>query len=96
MPGDQLPVPAQQRLRRDDPDPQHVTRQHPGERRQNKPVLRLQPRTSHLPSQHRHLVTQHQQFHVLRHLTTTTGHHQSQHDSEGRIDCAEEHLDDHA
>jgi hypothetical protein len=68
---DQLPVPAQQRLRSHDPRPQHLARQHPGTRRQNQPVLRLQPRAGHLPPQHRHLMPQHQQLDVLRRLAAT-------------------------
>ena len=59
MPSDQAPVPAQKGLRRHDPDSQQIARQHPGERRQHETVLRLQPRTSYLPAQHRHLMTQH-------------------------------------
>jgi 3-oxoacyl-[acyl-carrier-protein] synthase III len=41
-------------------------------------------------------VTQHQQFDILRRLTTTTSHDESQQHSKGRIQSTEEHLDDHA
>ena len=82
---DQLPVPTKQRLRSHDPHPQEFSRQHPGQRDQHKAVLRLQPRTGHLPAQHRHLRSQHKQFDVLRRLTTTAGHQKIEQHPQGRI-----------
>jgi hypothetical protein len=93
---DQLPVPTKQPLRRHDPRPQHLARQHPGKRGQHEAVLRLQPRTSHLPTQHRNLMPQHQQFDVLRRLATAAGHDESKQHPEGRIQSAEQHSNDHA
>jgi hypothetical protein len=92
MPSDQLPVPAQKRPRRHNPHPQQIPRQ----RRQHEPVLRLQQWTSHLPTQHRHLMTQDQQLDVLRRLTTPTDHDERQQQSEDRRKSAEQHHDDHA
>jgi len=52
---------------------------------QHEPVLRLQPRTSHLPAQHSHLVSLHEQFNVLRRLTPATGHDENQQNLKSRI-----------
>jgi hypothetical protein len=85
MPGDQLPMPAQKGLRCHDPHAQQITREHPRQRGQHEPVPRLQPRTSHLPTQHRYLMTQHQQLNILRRLTTTTDHDESKQQPEARV-----------
>jgi hypothetical protein len=57
-PGDQLPIPAQQRSWADEPNiptlPAQQTRQH----RQHHPILGLQPRPYDLAAQHRNLMTQ--------------------------------------
>jgi hypothetical protein len=91
VPRDQLPVPAQQRRRRHDPCREQFARQHPCERSQHQPVFRLQPRTTHLPTQHRHLMPTHEQFDILRRPTTTASHHQSEQRPENRIQRREEH-----
>ncbi len=95
-PCDQLPVPTKQRLRRYDPRPQQLARQHPGKPGQHEAVLRVQPRTTHLPTQHRNLMPQHQQLDVLRRLATAAGHDESKQHPEGRIHSAEQHPNDHA
>ena len=65
-PGDQLPVPSQQRGRGDEERRPPRTRQQPRQRRQHHPISRLQIGAVHLTPQHRHLVAQHQQLDVLR------------------------------
>jgi hypothetical protein len=96
MPGDQLPMPAQQRPRSHDPRPHEFSWQHPRQRGQNEAVLRLQPRTSHLPTQHRHLMAKNEQFNIPRRLTTTARHDESDHHPDGGIQNAEQHASDHA
>ena len=95
-PSDQLPVPAQQRRRSHDSRPQHLARQHPCERGQQKPVPRLQPRTTHLPTQHRNLMPQHQQLEILPRLATTAGHHKREQHPEHRVQSGGQHPNDHA
>jgi hypothetical protein len=65
VPGDQLPVPAQQRGWGDEERRPPLSWQQPGQGRQHDPILRLQIRAVHLPAQHRHLMPQNQQLHVL-------------------------------
>jgi len=68
VPSDQLSVPAQQRRRRHDPHTQQLARQQPRQRRKHHPVRRLQPRTTHLPAQHRHLMPKNKQLDILNRL----------------------------
>jgi hypothetical protein len=42
-----------------------VARQQPRQHRQHHPVSRLEIRPVHLPAQHRHLMAQHKEFHIL-------------------------------
>ena len=68
VPGHQLSMPTQQRRRSHDPDPPQFTGEKAGQRRQQQPVLRLQPGPAHLSSQARHLMPQDQQLNILRGL----------------------------
>jgi hypothetical protein len=91
-----LPVPAQQRRGSHDSRPQELARQHPCQRSEHEAILRLQPRTNHLPAQHRYLVSQHKQFDVLRRLATTAGGYEREQHPERRIHDREQHPNDHA
>jgi hypothetical protein len=64
--GDQSAVPAQQRSRRDDPMGAKHLGYEPGQGREHGPVSPLQPRSRVGSAQHRHLVTQQEDFRVLR------------------------------
>ena len=44
-----------------------------------------------MPTQHRHLMTQHEQFDILRRLATTPSHYQSEQHPEHHIQTREEH-----
>ena len=84
-------MPTKQRLRRHDPYPYEFSRQHPRQRGKNEAILRLQPRTTDLPAQHRHLVAKNEKFDVLRRLATPAGHDESEQHPEGRIQSTEQH-----
>jgi hypothetical protein len=58
MSSDELPVPAQQRLRRYEEDMPGAAWQHPAERREQQTIPRCELRSSHLPPQNRQLVPQ--------------------------------------
>ena len=93
---DQLTMPTQHRRRTHDPSPPQTPRQQPTQRRDQQPILRLQPRTTDLPPQHHHLVPQHQQLDVLRGLTTTAQHNQAQPGPHEGVHDRQQHRSDHA
>src|SRR6266542_3627160 len=64
--GDDPPVPAQQRLRRDKECLPRATRHHSAQRRQYQPVALRQLRAPRLPPQDRQLVAQNEQLELLR------------------------------
>jgi hypothetical protein len=63
---DQPLVPAQQRLRPHRKRTPSAARRDPAERRQHKPVRRLEPRATGLPTEDRQLVPKHKDLKLLR------------------------------
>jgi hypothetical protein len=90
-PGDQLPMPAQQRSWADEPNiptlPAQQTRQH----RQHYPILGLQPRPRDLAAQHRNLMTQNEQLDVLRPLPSTAENDQCKQTPRKRVNHRQHH-----
>jgi hypothetical protein len=77
--GDQLPMPAQHRPRRDEERPlPRRSRQHAAERRQQHPIRLHQLRTSNLELQHQQLMTEQQDLDLLLPLRPQAEHRQLQ------------------
>jgi hypothetical protein len=64
-PSDELPVPAQQRRRRDEEDSPALTAEQPCKRGQHGAINRGVPRTCHLAAQHSQLMAEHGDLDVL-------------------------------
>ena len=84
-PADQPPVPAQQRVRRDQPAHPQWPGEKPGQRGEHCPVGPIQLRLGILPLQHRHLLAQHQQLGVLGSCRAREQHHPASHADEEQV-----------
>jgi hypothetical protein len=76
--GDQLPMPAQQRLRLNHERLPAASRQDPAQRREQQPVVRLESRLTDLPTEDRQLVPEHENLELLRPVTPSEEHDQLQ------------------
>jgi hypothetical protein len=85
-PADQPPVPAQQRVRRDQPAPPHRPGQQAGQGGEHRAAGPVQPRLRVLPPQHRDLMAQHQQFGVLRRRRACQQRHPARQADERQVD----------
>ena len=74
-PADKPPVPAQQRVRRDQPGHPQWTGEQPGQGSQYRPVGPVRLWLGVLPPQHRNLLAEHQQLGVLRRRRARQQHH---------------------
>jgi hypothetical protein len=89
--GDQSPVPAQQRARRHQPMHTQRLRQHPSQPRQDRTISPRQPRPAHLTAQDGDLMTQHEDLHILRRITTSQQQQPADNPAEGQIHQAQRH-----
>ena len=92
LPGDQPPVPGQQRRRG---HREHLTPPAPGDqprqRRKPEPVAWLVTDPADLAAQHRVLVPEHQEFGILGHLTPGQHHHTAEEAAREQVDNREDH-----
>jgi len=84
---DELAVPAQQRLRRDQQGTPTVPRQHPANRRQEDLVASSQLRPRDLPSKHRQLMAQNENLDLSRRRAT----HRTKYPTKQEVDDGKQH-----
>jgi hypothetical protein len=75
---DQPAMPVQKRFRLHKEGIPGAARQHPAERRQQQPVVRLTPRLADLPAKDRQLVTEHENLEILGSVAAAEKHDQLQ------------------
>ena len=85
LPGDQPPVPAQQRAGRHQPKSAQPARE-PGQRGKNRSVGPVQPGPTSLPTQHRHLMAQDEYLRVLGRVATAEQRKPAEHTSHHQIE----------
>ena len=71
-------MPAQQRLRPHEEDLPVAARQQPTQRRKQQPIVRLEPRSTSLPTKNRQLMPKHEDLQLLRPVTPSEEHEQLQ------------------
>jgi hypothetical protein len=71
-------MPAQQRLRAHQERVPTVLRQHPTQRRKQKPIVPLEPRSIGVPAKNRQLVSKHANLQLFRPITSAEEHDQLQ------------------
>jgi hypothetical protein len=91
-PSHQILMPAQQRLGPDEQPVPARARQQPGESGQHRTVSPVQSGSDHLPAEHRNLVPQHQQLHVVGRRAPCQQHQPSQQLAEHQIEQSKRHL----
>jgi hypothetical protein len=87
----EVPVPAQQRLRRHDHPLPPRRRQEPSQRREERAIGCPERRPRLLPAKHHQLTAQNEQLDVLGELVATTAHEQPQQRRERDIPESEDH-----
>jgi len=79
-------MPVQQRLRLHEEGVPGAARQHPAERRQQQPVLGLDPRPVDLAPKNRQLVPEHENLQLLRSVAAADEHDQLQKATDHDVD----------